>query len=218
MASNIDTLIEKTEKELSPFYPRMEEIKIEFIKQTIIFASEWYAKTAKDYVIKYPEVTLNMSKEKLTKMKVQVSELIKNTEKIVKGELDNPALWWHQRPTINTSVDQYLPVADKQPEILDRAIRHVLGRLGLILEDFWFRVTASGNTGSYREFWFEKSSDNAFSSSPIYPHLLMWSREMQETIRKYNTEYTQALALYMKITKFKDEKRRLQAIDRWESI
>ena len=218
MTSNTDALIEKMEQELLPFYSRMEEIKMEFIKQTIIFASGWYAETAKDYVKKYPEVTLNMSAEKLAGMKVQVSELIRNTEKIVKGELDNPAIWWHQKPNIHTSVNQYLQVADKQPELLDRAIRHVLGRLGLILEYFGFHVSANGNSGSYQEFWFEKSSNNAFSSSPTYPHILTWSSEMQETTRKYNAEYTQALALFMKITKFRDEKRRWQAVNRWESI
>ena len=156
--------------------------------------------------------------KKLAGMKVQVSELVKNTEKIVKGEVDNPAIWWHQKPNIHASVNQYLQVADKQPEILDRAIRHVLGRLGLILEYFGFHVTASGNTGSYQEFWFEKSSNNAFSSSPTYPHLLMWSRKMQDTIQKYNAEYAQALALYMRITKSRDEKKKLEAINRWESI
>ena len=51
----------------------MEEFKTEFIKETADFASEWYGKTAKEYVTKYPEVTLNMSEEKLAKMKTKIT-------------------------------------------------------------------------------------------------------------------------------------------------
>ena len=96
----------------------MEELKQQFTQQTIRFASEWYQKATKEYVTKYAEVTLKMKEEKIAQMKTQVHELVKNTENIVTKELDNPALWWHQRPLLHDSIDQYLQVADKHPEIL----------------------------------------------------------------------------------------------------
>ena len=65
MSEDIDVLIERKETELSPFRQRMEELKGEFIKETISFASEWYKKTTKEYVAKYPEVTLGMKEEKI---------------------------------------------------------------------------------------------------------------------------------------------------------
>jgi len=218
MGEDIDVQIERKETELSPFLKCMEELKAEFIKETISFTSEWYKKTTKQYVTKYPEVTLDMKEEKIAKMKAQVNELIRDTEKIARGELEKPALWWHQRPRLHDSIAQYLQIADKHPEILDQAVRHVLGRLGLILETYKFNVTASGNSGSFQEFWFDNPPGDDLTSNPYYPHLLKWSEKMQDTIRNYNTQYISAMVLFAEIHKLKEEKKRRQAIDRWDSI
>lgn len=217
MSDEIDVLIERKEAELLPLRSHMEELKLEFIKQTIDFASEWYKKTAKEYVTKYPELILSMSEEKIAIMKAEVNELVRNTEKIIKGELDNPALWWHQKPYVHDSIEQYLQIADKYPEILDHAVRLALGRLGIILEEFRFHVTTRGNIGSYQEFWFEHPL-NTDKIIPYYPHLLKWTEEMQDTIRKYNAQYTQAIALYDEIQKLKEQKKRQQALTRWDFI
>jgi hypothetical protein len=206
-----------SQNEFSPLLSSMEELKKEFIKETMVFASEWYKKTAKEYVTKYPEVTLNMSQERIAKMKANVYELVGNTEKIVKGELDNPALWWHQNPNLNMAVEQYTQIADKYPEILDRAVRHVLGRLGAILEEFRFHVNAVGNIGLYQEFWFERTIGSE-QIIPFYPHLLKWTEEMQNTIRKYAVQYKQAVTLYNEIQKFKEQQKKQQALTRWEDI
>jgi hypothetical protein len=94
----------------------------------------------------------------------------------------------------------------------------VLGRLGLILEEYRYNVTTSGNTGSYLEFWFEKPQGKDSVVIPYYPHLLRWAGEMQETIRKYNELYTRALALFMEIQKLRDLKKQQQAISRWDAF
>jgi len=217
LSEDMDILIQREEAKLLPFCTRMEEIKTEFIIETVDFASEWFKRTANEYVTKYPEVTLTMSEEKLANMKTKVNELIRNSEKIVKSELENPDLWWHQKPHLHDSIEQYTQVADKYPEILDRAVRHALGNLGTVLEEFRFHVIASGNTGSYQEFWFEHPQDSD-KTIPIYPHLLKWTEEMQDTIRKYNAQFVQAMKLYDEIQKLKEQKKRLQAMARWESI
>ncbi len=218
MSEDIDVLIVRKETELSLFCKRMEELKLEFLGETVSFASEWYKKTTKEYVSKYPEVTLGMKEEKITQMKAQVNKLILDAEKIVSKELEKPGLWWHQKPRLHDSSAQYLQVADKYPEILDRAVRLVLGRLGLILEEYKFNVTASGKTVSYGEFWFDHPSGNESTSNPYYPHLLKWSEKMQETIRNYNEQYTTAIVLFEEIQKLKEQKKRQQAMNRWESI
>ncbi len=218
MNEDIDALIEKKENEFTPLRQRMEELKNQFITQTISFASDWYRKTTNEYVTKYHQVILNMKEEKIANMKTEVYKLVRDSEKIVRDELENPALWWHQRPSVHDSIEQYLQVGDKHPEILDRAIRHVLGRLGLILEEYRYNVTTSGNTGSYLEFWFDKPHGNDSVVVPYYPHLLKWSEEMQDTIHKYNELYTEAMSLYMKIQKLKDRKKQQQAISRWDAF
>ena len=201
MNEDVDVLIERKENELAPLRQRMEELKNQFITQTISFASDWYRKTTNEYVTKYHQVILNMKEEKIANMKAEVYKLVRDSEKIVRGELENPALWWHQRPSVRDSIEQYLQVGDKHPEILDRAIRHVLGRLGLILEEYRYNVTTSGNTGSYLEFWFEKPQGNNSVVIPYYPHLLKWSGEMQDTIHKYNELYTESNVIIHENTK-----------------
>jgi hypothetical protein len=217
MSEDIDALIEKKEAELSSFLLRMEECKIEFIKETVVFASDWYRAKVKEYVAKYPQVTLNMLEEKIARMKTEVSELIKNNQKIVE-DLDDPKLWWHQKPNLHDPFDEYTQLDDKYPIILDRAVRHSLGRLGIILEEFRFNVTVSGTTGSFQEFWFDHSQGEDGAPIPYYPHLLTWTREMQQSIRKYNMHFTQAIAIFNDIQKLKDEKKQQQALSRWDSI
>ncbi|HMK94263.1 MAG TPA: hypothetical protein VK536_02560 [Candidatus Limnocylindrales bacterium] len=215
MSKEIDRLLEKKEAELSPFRSRMEELKGEFTEETVDFASKWFRKTARDYVTKYTDVTLSMSQQKMASMKTRVNELVKNSEKIVKGELDNPELWWHLEPHLHDSVDRYEQVADKYPEVLDRAVRSVLGHLGVVLEEFGFTVTASGNKSIRYEFWFEHS-DETRETVPCYPHLLSWTEEMQDTIRRYNAQYVEALRLYGEIQQLKEEKKRQEALTRWD--
>ena len=217
MGEEIDGSIEGKEAELAPLRSVMEELKTEFTKQTTEFASEWYRKTAKEYITKNPEIALKMSEEKIALMKNKVNELVKNTEKIVRTELDNPALWWHQKMDLHDRLDKYQQVADKYSEILDHAVRHILGQLGLVLEEFGFNVTTKSNTGAYKEFWFETPIGGK-QIVPCYPHLLSWSQEMQRSIRLYDAQFKQAIALYNEIQLLKEEKKRQEALARWDSI
>ena len=217
MSEETDVLIERKEAELFPLRSYMEELKIEFTKETVDFAFEWFRKTAKEYITKYPEITLKMSEEKIANMKAKVNELVKNTEKIVRDELDNPALWWHQKPNLHDPIDKYKQVADRYSEVLDHAVRHILGHLGRVLEEFGLNVTTKSNTGKYQEYWFENLIGGK-QSVPFYPHLLSWSTEMQDTIREYDAQFTQAIALYNEIQQLKEEKKRQEALTRWDSI
>ena len=217
VSEEIDLLIERKEAELLPFRSRMEELRIEFTKEIIRFAADWYRKTAKEYVLKYHEVTLRMGAEKIAVMKAKVDELVRNTEKRVRGELDNPELWWHQKPHLHDSIEQYKQVADRYPEILDRAVRRAIGYLGIILEESGFHVTASGNTGTYGEFWFERPVVGT-RPIPSYPHLLKWSETMQDIIREYNAQFEEAIILYTEIHQLKEEKKKQEALTLWDSI
>jgi predicted DNA binding CopG/RHH family protein len=215
LSDEIAVQIQRRETEFLPLCSRMEEFKIQFIIETVSFASEWYRKTAKEYVSKYPDVTLSMSEEKIAQMKTKINVLVVNAEKTVKDELDNSALWWHQKPHLHNSIEQYTQISDKYPELLDHAIRRILGPLGVILEEFRFHVTAGGNAGSYQEFWFEHRTGTE-QTIPYYPHLLKWTEEMQETIRKYNAQFIQASTLFNEIQQLKEQKKRQEAITRWE--
>jgi hypothetical protein len=217
LSEEIDGLIESKEAELSSLRMRMDELRKEFARETAVFAREWYRETAKDYVSKYPEVTLGLSAEKIVAMKAQVNMLVKSAEKIVQSEFDNPALWWHMEPHLHESVDRYMQFADKYPEVIDRAVRRALGHLGIVLENFGFHVTVSGYTGTYYEFWFERPISGR-EAVPCYPHLLSWTEDMQKTIRKYDGQYVEAVKIYDEIHRLKEEKKKIEALTLWDSV
>jgi len=217
MSEEIDSLIERKEAELSQIRSHMEKLREQFTKETVAFASDWYRKTAKEYITRYPEVTLSLTQEKIASMKANVNELVKNTEKTVHAELSDPALWWHLEPHLHESIDRYHQVAEKFPEVLDLAVRRTLGQLGVVLEKFGFRVTVGGYTGSYYEFWFERPM-GSHQTTPCYPHLLSWTDAMQDTIRQYDAQYAEASEIYGEIQQFKEEKKKQEALTRWDSI
>jgi len=217
VSGELDLAIQKKEEELAPLRTRMDELKDQFIIETSVFAAEWYKKTAKQYIAKFPEITLGMSEEKIGKMKMEINRLVKNTDKIVKEILNSPVLWWHMEPRLHDSIEQYTQVADKYPEILDSAVRQVLGLLGVILEKYRFHVIASGSPGTYEEFWFAQAIGSQVTA-PSYPHLVSWTTEMQETVREYNASYVKAMAVFNEIQLLKEEKHRQQALSRWDSV
>jgi hypothetical protein len=217
MAQNIDTLIENKENQLYPFNATMEKLKLDFLAQTTCFAREWYRKTIKEYITKYPEVTLKMKEEKIARMKTSLNELVFNAEKTIQQAIDKSAVWWHKKPDATTSINQYVQVADKYPETVDYVVRCALGQLGRILQDFGFNVTSDGNTGEFGEFWFMQVKDTE-QTVPYYPHLLDWTPEMQQTIQKYNTQYVSALEIFKELHELKEEKKRQQALERWDSM
>ena len=194
----------------------MEEVRVKFVAEVVRFAADWYVKTVKEYIAKYPEIALKMSEERMTRMKGQVNELVKNSEKAVKSELESSVVWWHLKPRLHDAIDEYKQVGDRYPEILDRAVRRALGRLGVVLEQAGFNVSAGGRTGAYQEFWFEQFGGRGTVST--YPHLLKWSDAMQNIARDYNGLYLDAVGLFNEIQLLKEEKKRREALTRWDSL
>jgi hypothetical protein len=218
VSKDVDIAIEKKEVELVRLRDLMEQLKTKFINETVRLATHWYEETVREYITKYSQITLNMTAERMARMKVKFNELVKNTEETVKAELNNnPALWWHQKPRMHESIDLYSMVGDGYPEGLDHAVRHVLGKLGKVLEEYSYNVTASGKTGSFEEFWFEQSN-GAPQTVSFYPHLLKWTKEMENIVREYDKQYRQARAIFIEIRLLKEEKAKQKALSRWDSL
>lgn len=215
MSQEIDTLIAKKEAEFSALCSGMEACRRQFFKETAEYASAWFRKTAKDYIAKYSDVLLSLPEEKVVDLKREVNQLAENSQDVTRLEFDKPGLWWHLEPRVNDFSDKYRQVANRYPDVVDRAVRRVLGRLGLILEDYGFRVTARGITGTYYEFWFERPVP-AGGAIPSYPHLLAWTENMQEAIREYNVYYVSARSLFNELTQLKQAKKQRQALTLWE--
>ena len=220
---DLDVLIQKKERELRPLRWRMEQLQIQFINQFTQFAIGWYQKTAKEYVTKYPETTLNLSRESIGNMKAKVNNLQNAANEIVKNALSNPNVWWHLEPQLHDSFSQYEQlgndrIGNKFPEKVDKPIRQALGELGTVLEQFGFNVsTKPAMRASYPEFWFYYPQGEGKPSKPFFPHLLDWSREMQQTLEGYNGFFKKGIELFNEIQRLKEERKKQQALDLWDS-
>ncbi len=223
MSEKLDLLIQEKEAELSPIRSRMEELRLQFVNDTTKFAAKWYGETAKQYVTKNPETTLKLSREKLFQMKAKVNNLVQNAEKITKNPLSDPKVWWHLAPRKHDTSSLYDQLGDdkvgnKFPAIVDKAVRRALGELGTVLEQFGYRVTTAGALeGYYPEYWFEYPEGPDSPARPFFPHLLEWSEDMQYTIQKYSGQFKKAIVLFNEIEKLKEEKKKRQALELWDS-
>jgi hypothetical protein len=218
----IEALIEEKEEELRPIRARMEELSLQFVNDTAKFASKWYEETAKEYVTKYPEITLSMTKEKLANMKSKVTNLARTAGKPVKAALSKHQNWWHLEPGLH-DFSQYEQLGNDQvgnrfPEKIDKPIRRALGELGAILEQYGFNVTIDpAMKATYPEFWFSYPNGEGTQAQPYYPHLLVWSEDMQDTLQKYNGQFKKAIRLFNEIQRLKDELKKRQASKLWDS-
>ncbi len=223
MNEDIDFLIQKKEAELQPLRSRMEELRQQFTNDTARFAAKWYQETAAFYVTKYSIITLSLNKEKIVAMKAKVNELARNADKIVKNALSDPNIWWHQAPRKHDSFSLYEQLGNEQvgnrfPDVVDKPVRHALGELGPILEQFGYNVTTKGAFGgSYPEFWFEYPEGPGSAARPYFPHLLNWSEEMKNTLQKYDGLFKKAVELFNDVEKLKEEKKKREARKLWDS-
>jgi hypothetical protein len=216
--ADLERLVHEKGAQLEPLLARMEEQRDRFVNETITFAAKWYEDMAKQYVTKKSDVTLNLSREKLVKMKVAVSELLKNADKTVTTALSDSEIWWHLNPRAYESVSQYERVGERFPIVLDTPIRRALGELGVILEHFGYGVVANGSyKGRYMEFWYDYLSGPGSTTSPYFPHMLMWSEEMQNALKRYDELYKQAIVIFNEMKRFQAEKTKRQASELWDS-
>jgi hypothetical protein len=214
---DFESTIKKKKNELQPLLAKMEELRRLFVSEVVEFAAKWYEETARVYVATHSEITLKMTKEKLASMKASVNDLIRSSEKSVTSALSDSDVWWHMAPAKNSQSSMYGQFDNRFPETVDRAVRRALGELGGILEQFGYGVTVSGsNKSSYPEFWFETSEDPENPVRPFFPHLLVWSEPMQDTIGKYSAVYEEALTLVNEIENLKEEQKKQQARDLWD--
>jgi hypothetical protein len=221
MSEKLEDLLATKESELFSLCSIMQKIKLQFINDISDFAAKWYEETARQYIKKYSEVSLNLSIDSFGDLKKRVKRLVAESKAISEKVFAQPYIWWHERPELHSAVSLYDQLGDQQvgnkyPEVIDRPIRIVLGELGIILEEFGFSVRTGVTYGPHNEeYWFEKTEDK--TTSPYFPHMLEWSKQMQETLNEYNQLYKQAMLVLQSIQTVKDEIKKRKIIDLWDS-
>ena len=216
MAKDFDKLIKQKQEELEPFKSQMEELRQEFIRDSVNFVSEWYKKTAESHVERDADRTIKLGKEEIWQMKIEVLKLAEGAEAIVNDSLLDQKLWWHLTEDDDLSYSFY---ANKAPENLDIAIHFALGKLGIILEKFGY-VRTESTGGREEDVWCEWDSSGNYhlpGGRPYYPYSINWSETMRDTITRYDNVHKQANSIVRKINSLRIEKKEHQAKDLWDS-
>jgi hypothetical protein len=221
MNEKLEPILATKENELASFCSAMEAIKSHFVDVTSAFASKWYEDTARQYLTKYSDVSINLSTDRFSDLKLKVKHILAKSRQITEKALSQPGIWWHEKPELHSAISQYdqlgnQQVGNKYPEVIDGPIRVALGELGHLLEEFGFKVRTTAAYGSSNhEYWFQKSETKIVS--PYFPHMLEWSKQMQETLQEYNQLYKKALVKLHDIQTIKDELKRRKIMDLWDS-
>jgi hypothetical protein len=221
MSENLEETLAIKESELLSFCSKMQEIKLQFINETSRFAAKWYEDTVRQYIIKYPDISLNLPTHCFGDLKAKTGRLVACSKEISEKRLSQSGNWWHEKPELHTAINQYdnlgnEQVGNKYSEVIDRSVRVILGELGIILEEFGFNVRTTTTQGPHhQEYWFQKTEER--TTSPYFPHMLEWSKPMQENLEEYNQLYKIAMLKLQEIQTIKDEIKRRKIIDLWDS-
>jgi hypothetical protein len=210
MTENFDSTIKSHETELADLIAKMEEIRVQFINATAVFASNWFDDTAKKYVTSDTENTLKLGKEKIGEIKSKVREMASQASQFCCEALSDKELWWHMSLKEMGVLSPYCCSGNKDPEIVNKGVRRIVGRLGSVLCEYGFLT--------HEDSWFEHGSlRNGQKPVPYYPYGLGWSQEMRAIMKQYNEMYKQAYAEYKEIKALKAQKQTKIAIEIWNS-
>ena len=199
----------------------MQAIRQQFIKATGAFFAIWYNTTARNYIIRDSQNTLNLGKDRLRELKTKLKDLADNAEKYSDEFLSPNSLWWHLSPKNgDNNASVYSQCGSKVPWIIDQSIRKGLGLLGVLLEEFGYNVATK--VGSYDDkvsVWNNKNiSPYPTNPVPYYPDSLNWSLDMKDLMKKYNEIYKQAHDAYSNIKRLQKSKLDKQAAELWDSL
>ena len=68
------------------------------------FAAKWYEDTARQYIKKYSDVSLNLPTHSFGDLKTKVRKLVADSKEISERALSQPGIWWHEKPELHTAV------------------------------------------------------------------------------------------------------------------
>ena len=217
MAEDYELLIKNNQEELERKKTEMRDIKEQFILFAGAFVGQWFNSVTRNYVKEYADISIELRKEKLEKLKKEVTKLEKEANTYVTECLMPEDIWWHQKEDTKLSYEFRV---NSPPEFLSRALRPALGRLGPILGKYGY---VNIRTEGIREHpvwceWEFKDDRMAIEGKACYPFGIEWSDSMIESIKKYHELHQQALKIQERLETLKKEMIREQAENLWESV
>jgi hypothetical protein len=210
MQPNLDVEISSASSQLVTLTKQGEEIRKDFVSETIQFVKNWYWKKIEDIIQEKSPITKQIGIQMLSQMKNDVKQLQGQSVKIVNTLLQDQNIWWHLTP-------------DKLPDLctgrqfiepFDKKIHLAAGELSSVLEKYQYLSSPDGEPEIWREF---DGSGIHFAPNArrMYPYHIEWSEKMKIIIKQYEDLRNKAYPVIELIKNLELEKSRKEALDLW---
>src|SRR5271157_1869964 len=210
MQSNLDDEVSSAKTQLEALINQGEQIRKDFISETIQFVNNWYWLKIEDIIKDKSQITKQIGILNLSQMKNDVKQLQGQSVKIVNNLLQDQNLWWHLTP--DKLPDLYTGRQFIEP--FDKKVRLAAGELSAILEKYQYLLNPDGEPERWREF---DSSGIHFAPDArrMYPYQIEWTKNMKMFIKQYEDIRNKAYPVIESIKNSELEKSRKEAFDLW---
>jgi hypothetical protein len=186
-------------------FSQMKKVRVAFATGIVPFAKRWIQMIARQYVERNPEIALKLGREKLAQLKARTARLCEDIEGICQEVFGSEEFWPETRELVTQN---------------QLGIKIVLGKLGIILEEFGFVKTKAQTEGD-QESWnqYDTSGNRReFDGTTIYPHSIEIPVEMKDLVEEYRKLIQRKDSLKEEIKQLEFEKLQLEATKLWDSI
>lgn len=184
---------------------QMKQVRSDFVVGIRPFAQNWLQTIARQAIERNPRQALDLGKDRLAALKTKVNELCDGLEPICREVFASDTFWPETRELVTQN---------------QLGVRIVLGKLGIILEEFGF-VKTQAQTDKDQEAWhhYDCSGDRReFDGTPVYPHTVDLPAELKILLEEYLILIRKKDNLREDINRLEFEKLQVQATRLWDSL
>lgn len=210
MERNLESEISTATTQLELITSQAEQIRKDFIIETITFIHGWYWSKAEEIIKEKSQITVCLGVPNLSLLKKDVNQLQEQSSKIVNSFLLDKSLWWHLN--LDTLPDLFSGHRINDP--IEKAVRLAAGQLAPLLEKYNYLSTRDQDHELWRE-WDNSGNHHAPNARAIYPYQIEWSGRMKTLTTRYEELRKQTYPIIDTIKKLKSEKSRIEASDLW---
>ena len=199
--SKYDRKIRKLRSKEKKYISQMVKHRQKFIKETMVFVSEWYSRYIESVVKSHPEVTTSIELDGVKSIKRELPKLIEEVQGTVEEELSPKEMWSHFYQETELTLQDYIYNV-KRPRVFDDVIRTLLYRAIPFLTRHGYQKAAE-DLGKILQ-------------NPLrHDDRLDWSSTMHATVESYYSLHKQLTEVTTKIKDAQREKIRAQAEELW---
>jgi hypothetical protein len=210
MQRNLEDEISAIKAELETMTNQGEQIRKDFVSETIQFVNNWYWFKTENIVREKSQITKQIGIQNLSQMKKDIKQLQGQSSKIVNNLLQDQNLWWHLMP--DKLPDLYSGRQFTNP--FDKAVRLAAGQLASVLEKYKYLSSLDGEPEIWREY--DSSGIHLVPNARLmYPYRMEWSEKMRRLVKQYEDLRNKAYPVVESMLQLNLEKSDKEAFDLW---